>query len=205
MKKALKNKEKKLKLTTLAFTLIELLAVIVVLAIISLIATPIIMGIIEESQKGTIERSYDNIEHTAEIYFYGVLNGTMTENPMVVPMTDLKDMLNNYTSDMEGESVVIEEKGNIVSFYYTGRDNNPYKTVGKLKDKIEEDTDHIKMNVVVNGKTVNKVYGTKSEKNSVMTNYVWYSGNLWQVLETSDNYIKMVLAHSITSIPSTLS
>ena len=200
MKKALKNKEKKLKLTTLAFTLIELLAVIVVLAIIALIATPIIMGIIEESQKGTIERSYDNIEHTAEIYFYGVLNGTMTENPMVVPMTDLKDMLNNYTSDMEGESVVIEEKGNIVSFYYTGRDNNPYKTVGKLKDKIEEDTDHIKMNVVVNGKTVNKVYGTKSEKNSVMTNYVWYSGNLWQVLETSDNYIKMVLAHSITSI-----
>ena len=183
------------------FTLIELLAVIVVLAIISLIATPIIMGIIEESQKGTIERSYDNIEHTAEIYFYGVLNGTMTENPMVVPMTDLKDMLNNYTSDMDGESVVIEEKGNIVSFYYTGRDNNPYKTIGKLKDKIEEDTDHIKMNVVVNGKTVNKVYGTKSEKNSVMTNYVWYSGNLWQVLETSDNYIKMVLAHSITSIP----
>ena len=56
------------------------------------------------------------------------------------------------------------------------------------------------MNVVVNGKTVNKVYGTKSEKDSVMTNYVWYSGNLWQVLETGDNYIKMVLAHSITSI-----
>ncbi len=98
------------------FTLIELLAVIVVLAIISLIATPIIMGIIEESQKGTIERSYDNIEHTAEIYFYGVLNGTMTENPMVVPMTDLKDMLNNYTSDMEGESVVVSKKGKYYIF-----------------------------------------------------------------------------------------
>ena len=56
------------------------------------------------------------------------------------------------------------------------------------------------MNVAVNGEIVNKVYGLKSEKDSVMKNYVWYSGNLWQVLETSDNHIKMVLAHSITSI-----
>ena len=78
--------------------------------------------------------------------------------------------------------------------------NELEKNVILLKEKIEEDTAHIKMNVVVNGETVNKVYGLKSEKDSVMKNYVWYSGNLWQVLETSDNYIKMVLAHSITSI-----
>ena len=43
-----------------AFTLIELLAVIVVLAIIALIATPIVMNTIKKSQKGAAERSADN-------------------------------------------------------------------------------------------------------------------------------------------------
>ncbi len=39
------------------FTLIELLAVIVVLAIIALIATPVILGVIEKSKKGAAEQS----------------------------------------------------------------------------------------------------------------------------------------------------
>ena len=43
-----------------AFTLIELLAVIVVLAIIALIATPIVMNTIKRSKKGAAERSADN-------------------------------------------------------------------------------------------------------------------------------------------------
>ena len=42
------------------FTLIELLAVIVILAIIALIATPIVMNVIEKSKKGAAERSAEN-------------------------------------------------------------------------------------------------------------------------------------------------
>ncbi|MBE6138125.1 MAG: type II secretion system protein [Firmicutes bacterium] len=42
------------------FTLIELLAVIVVLAIIALIATPIVMNVISNAEKGAAERSADN-------------------------------------------------------------------------------------------------------------------------------------------------
>ena len=38
------------------FTLIELLAVIVILAVIALIATPIIMNIIDDSKKATLPR-----------------------------------------------------------------------------------------------------------------------------------------------------
>ena len=86
-------------------------------------------------------------------------------------------MVKRYTNDMERESVIVSKKVNDIDFYYTGRDNNPYEVQGKLKELIEKGTNHIKMNVVVNGKTVNKVYGTKSEKDSVMKNYVWYSGN----------------------------
>ena len=52
------------------FTLIELLAVIVILAIIALIATPIVMNVIENAKKGAAARSMENIEHAAEVYYY---------------------------------------------------------------------------------------------------------------------------------------
>ena len=41
------------------FTLIELLAVIIVLAIISLIAVPIILGVIDNVRKAAFERSVE--------------------------------------------------------------------------------------------------------------------------------------------------
>ena len=49
-----------------AFTLIELLAVIVVLAIIALIATPIVMNTIKKSKKGAAERSADSFVKQVE-------------------------------------------------------------------------------------------------------------------------------------------
>ena len=49
------------------FTLIELLAVIVVLAITALIATPIVMNTIKNVKKGAAERSADNYIKTVEL------------------------------------------------------------------------------------------------------------------------------------------
>ena len=68
MKKALKNKEKKLKLTTLGFTLIELLAVIVILAVIALIATPLIMNVIDQAKEESTKRTVQNIQKGAETF-----------------------------------------------------------------------------------------------------------------------------------------
>jgi len=48
------------------FTLIELLAVIVVLAIIALIATPIVMNVIKNAQKGAVERSAERYVDAVE-------------------------------------------------------------------------------------------------------------------------------------------
>ncbi|MBE6139097.1 MAG: prepilin-type N-terminal cleavage/methylation domain-containing protein [Firmicutes bacterium] len=63
------------------FTLIELLAVIVILAIIALIATPVILGIIEDARTSAAERS-------AELVKSGVQNaytGYMMKNNGVAP------------------------------------------------------------------------------------------------------------------------
>ena len=55
------------------FTLIELLAVIVILAIIALIATPIVLSIIDDTKQSSMLRS-------AEMYLTGVEHSVMKEN-----------------------------------------------------------------------------------------------------------------------------
>ena len=50
------------------FTLIELLAVIVILAIIALIATPIVLNIIDDANKSSLMRNVENIKSSAELY-----------------------------------------------------------------------------------------------------------------------------------------
>ena len=46
-----------MKMNSKGFTLIELLAVIVILAVIALIATPLIMGVIDDAKKGSAENT----------------------------------------------------------------------------------------------------------------------------------------------------
>lgn len=113
----------------------------------------------------------------------------------MIPITDLKDYAKNIPTEAYGEFIIVKRMGNNMNFYYTGRD----KEYQSLKRMIELETDNILMNIKVNGSVVNKVIGTKDKKDSIK-NYVWYSGYLWQVLETNVDGIKMVMDHSITSI-----
>ena len=68
------------------FTLIELLAVIVILAIIALIATPIILGIIndarEQAKKRSAELVYTGVQYAYTSSLYGSTNGaTVSTEP----------------------------------------------------------------------------------------------------------------------------
>jgi prepilin-type N-terminal cleavage/methylation domain-containing protein len=54
---------------TKGFTLIELLAVIVILAIIALIATPIILKVVDDANKGAFRNSAYGIANAAEFEF----------------------------------------------------------------------------------------------------------------------------------------
>ena len=65
------------------FTLIELLAVIVILAIIALIATPIILGIINDARLEARKRSAEAVTHAVETAYLTALmkqeaNGSTT-------------------------------------------------------------------------------------------------------------------------------
>ncbi len=63
------------------FTLIELLAVIVILAVIALIATPLIMNVIEDAKDGALKNSVRNIIHIAESEY--VLQAMNNPNPTI--------------------------------------------------------------------------------------------------------------------------
>ena len=63
------------------FTLIELLAVIVILAIIALIATPIILGIINDARTSAKQRSEELVVNAVELAYqtkYGLKGSTPT-------------------------------------------------------------------------------------------------------------------------------
>ncbi len=72
MKKSIKNKSKCSNLKTLGFTLVELLAVIVILGVLALITFPIIDGTIKNSKEKALASTIKSIEDAA--YNYSVKN-----------------------------------------------------------------------------------------------------------------------------------
>lgn len=74
------------------FTLIELLAVIVILAIIALIATPIVLGIIEESRENTQRVSAQYIIDTVEKAYSMAYTQNMGSTPTVEDVQKQFDM-----------------------------------------------------------------------------------------------------------------
>ena len=68
MKKSLKNKDKSFKLKKFGFTLVELLAVIVILGVLALITFPIIDGTIKNSKEKALASTIKSIEDAAYNY-----------------------------------------------------------------------------------------------------------------------------------------
>ena len=66
------------------FTLIELLAVIVILAVIALIATPIVLSIIEETKGSAVLRS---AEHYLSIVELSIAKKNLTAGGSFIPNT----------------------------------------------------------------------------------------------------------------------
>ena len=93
------------------FTLIELLAVIVILAIIALIATPIILGIINDAREKANERS-------VELYASAVRNGIAAHQlTNANPPTSFEQLNIQYDGDVKCTVQELYEDG---SFYLEG-------------------------------------------------------------------------------------
>ena len=78
------------------FTLIELLAVIVILAIIALIATPVILNIIEDARVGAYENSAKLVVSTIEKSYAGAYMAKDGKTPL---LTEVKTQFNKDMPD----------------------------------------------------------------------------------------------------------
>ena len=96
-----------------AFTLIELLAVIVILAIIALIAVPIVLNIIEDSKKSSQKESINMYGKVVE----EAVGKYLLKNPNDKDVPTIDELKNgnylNYTGNVNCEETIIYQNGKI--------------------------------------------------------------------------------------------
>ena len=104
------------------FTLIELLAVIVILAIIALIATPIILGVIDKARQGSAEQSalayiqaVENQVVVSQLTTDTTDDITLSGTTNVFTIEDLEDKVTMKGTIPTSGSIVLDEKGNATS------------------------------------------------------------------------------------------
>ena len=142
-----------MKINTKAFTLIELLAVIVILAIIALIATPIVLNIIKDSKENTIKISAENylsaLDNSIALNKEKIKNNTydIIDKGNICLEYDSTNCINELKLKVEGtipeSGTITIEKGIVVSYELVYREkiikkesngkkiieDNPYKEV----------------------------------------------------------------------------
>ncbi len=104
------------------FTLIELLAVIVILAIIALIATPIILGIIndarEQAKKRSAELVYTGVEYAYTEALYKGADGATITDPTLETISENINIENvqkdNVTLDTDKTTLTIKTSDGVI-------------------------------------------------------------------------------------------
>ncbi len=125
------------------FTLIELLAVIVILAIIALIATPIILGVVNDSRMKAAEDSAYGVVKSVQL---AISESQITDNPQDSAFIDFSESNRNVgtkvvrisgTEPTEG-TVAIDSQGNVTvsnlkinNYYCNGTDKITCSTTPK--------------------------------------------------------------------------
>ena len=151
-----------------AFTLIELLAVIVVLAIIALIATPIVMNTIKKSKKGAAERSVDNyIDAVETTVATKRLDNVILEGEYIIQLDGSLCPLSGC-GENDKDKVIIEMEGNkpsggTITINNGQVTNNSTMTIGEYDVSYDE--------------TTKKYTATKLETYSIKYNLTNVSGD----------------------------
>lgn len=197
-----------------AFTLLELLAVIVVLAIIALIVTPFVTKSIKSAQKGAAENSASNLIVAAEEYYASKLiknNGFFSD----VTLTYVNGVSQDEDFEFKGTkptngSITISQDGivtltNLEIGKYVCNGGNKISTncvdssipkpnlISKLL------VDFIENENVINDESIEAEYLFYGDATN---NYLWYGGHEWRIVSfnTFANTIKLILAQPLTAI-----
>ncbi len=190
-----------------AFTLVELIAVIVLLCIIVLISFPALTNVIKGGEEKNKEEALNTIYMAAENYLMANYEKYFINNigdTAYIYITDL--MNNNYLntdtvnpnndSSFSSKDVVKITRNENGTFNY---ELDYIKTLIEilLKQYSEGNT----KGLVKDATNTNLYYYTGTEE-QVSNNYLWYGGHQWRVLEfdTSANTLTLITQQPLTAI-----
>ena len=131
------------------FTLVELLAVIVILAIVLIIAVPGVLSIINKTKENAYERQIDMIKEATRLYVTTNPNVDWRDHKTVVNLSDLQGqgLLDQKLIDprskkeIKGIAVVVTKTGNNMNYdiVYTGTSNANYPVYNQAMIPIRYD------------------------------------------------------------------
>ena len=212
------------------FTLVELLAVVVLLAIVSLIATPIIGNVIETSRESANQRSIEGYADAVRNEYYNQQTGGG------IPVIDSEFLANIDTEGNEiscenvlysTEYQVILNKCTIADYteklycYADGRhfdcDDSEFLSILQNSGGSSEIPEEPEGNLIstllsqyspdnatglVQDETNSNIYYYKGTNEEVSNNYLWYGGHHWRVIEfdTDANTLLLISQQHLTSI-----
>ena len=204
------------------FTLIELLAVIIILAIIALIATPIILNVVEDARisagKSEAQMIYSGINnYCASSMMEEQLNGkvdicadgvTTEEVSQMVNLgnaivnkvtysngkvTELEVESNNHTFKLCGDgSFVMDDES--CHFVCTSENSLICQLMNQYKGEAESG--------LIQDEENTNIYYYKGTNEEVSNNYLWYGGHHWRVIEidTDANTLLLISQQPLTAI-----
>ena len=175
-----------IKMRKNGFTLIELLAVIVILAIIALIATPIILGIINDARRESQERS---IELYASAVKNGIAFSQLSTGKAVKPGTYSSSTLPfavEYDGDVNCSTIEIYEDGTIFVEGCTVNEETVEYAYGKNKgngkpctlEDLDKDGKASLSDIVTCGTESFYVMTNENEEITMLSMYNLYVGNV---------------------------
>ena len=189
------------------FTLVELLAVIVILAVIALIATPIVKKSIANSKNQALKETINSIERAA--YNYGYQNdiGYSTEYKKLT----LDELIDKGFLKGDIINPVTNEKMNGCVLYRWNETNNQYefkyeiecpKYPESLITVLLEQYNESNTTGLVKDSTNPNLYYYTGTNEQVSNNFLWYGGHQWRVLEfdASAKTLTLITQQPLTAI-----
>ena len=193
-----------------AFTLVELLAVIVILAVILVIAVPQVLDVIESSKKGSIESTVKLIANTAEKKYAEML----ISGEAVTGTLNCSEVVELSTSDYTNCTV---------SFDSTGKASVTVTGIGKFEgytctNGTKENANCTKGEVSSTNNMISYIenlYNTAASENGLVKddtadkniryagsdedvkNYVSFDGDVWRIIGIVDGKVKLVKEKSL--------
>lgn len=204
------------------FTLIELLAVIIILAIVAIVATPIILNVINDARvsagRSEAQMIYSGINnYCAASAMKNELDGSTDICADGVTIDDVKEMVSlddavvtkvTYNGDNLVE-LIVESNGHKFTLSHDGSfivseigSQDEEIITGKIKDIVLSKFPYLETNengCLVSNDNNYSYMGGCYLKGDPTDNYIWYSGFLWRIMGiNADGSVRMIVDEILT-------